>query len=208
MKNNLYKWEVVIVLLVLSLIGFALIGCSHTGLKPSDWDHTAQSKVALKDGSFWKPCDDLVALGKLPEAAAQRNLSIDEVISGVDSWYNDYKTKLLTNKAVLDTFFDASQAIAATLGTYFTDANLVRRLALGSAMASSSKLAFDKDFLQNNGMILLIEKAEQLRKDKYEEIKTNKKLPYDQYSLDAALKDCTEYFQDGTLIGVLLKVNQ
>lgn len=183
--------------------------CGHTGVKPTDWGAYYDNKVkpSLESGDFWTTCNQLVAEGKFDEAKIQRNIQISQVITGVNAFYSDYKSNLLLRKATIDTGFDIANLAISTLGAYLTDADALQRLAMASTILSGSKLAFDKNFLQNQGIIVLIEKMDLLRAAQIKKIEANKLKSYDLWTLDDGLDDSAKLFDCGTIIGALLSIN-
>ncbi len=195
-------------ILLLSFI-ILIFGCASPGIQPKDWGgyYTNQVKPTMEDGTFWDSCNRLIAENKLEEARIQRNIQIAKVVSGINAFYHQYKTNLLLNKSTLDTGFDIAQIALSALGTYLTNGAVLQKLALASSILSGSKLAFDKNFLQNQGVVVLIEKMDILRTVQLEKIMAGKKMSYDLWTLDSALDDCAELFDKGTIIGALLSIN-
>lgn len=186
-----------------------IMACGHTGVKPEDWGQYYDNKVkpSMKSGKFWETCNKLVESKDYEGAKIQRNIQISQVVTGINAFYSDYKSNLLLNKSTLDTGFDIAQLTISALGTYFTDADLLQRLALSSAILTGSKTAFDKNFLQNQGIIVLIERMDRLRAEQIEKINANKEKAYDKWTLDDGLDDSAKLFDLGTVVGALLSIN-
>lgn len=190
------------------ILMLTLIGCAQQGVQPKDWYNFDGMKTQMKDNSFRQPIDDAVAKGDLVQAAILRNIQISKVVSGLNAFYGDYRTKTLMGNASVNMAVDVAQMSISALGTYFTNANILGWLARSSVVLSGSYTAYQKNFLQGQGVIVLVERMETMRDAQLQLISERKQLSYDLWTFDDAMSDCSKLFDDSTILGAILSINK
>lgn len=194
------------ILILFFIMSFIFFGCASPGLQPKDWAaNNKPLKKSFADGSFFKSCDD-IAKTDPNQAKLERNVKVGQVAAGIDDYYSAYREKLIKGNAWYESAFSIGQIFATAISgsPWITDVDVLHYLALGSTMAASSKAVIDKNFLQNQGVALLVLKMDKIREINWKQIKINLDKSYEEYPIEMAMKDLTDYFNSGTLIGALL----
>lgn len=191
---------------VLFLCLFFTIACATTspGISPKN----LQDFYVKPTPDLTIKCREIAQNGDLKTAAAQRNYFIDQTVFGIDTFYANYQEQVIKGNATVNTFIDIIQSALPLVSMYTNNIDIIKYTMGGSAILAASRLAYDKNFLNNQGMAILLLHANVLRRSKWAEIEKKKLLSYEQYSIDAAAKDLRDYSELGTLSGALLNINE
>ncbi len=210
-----------IVLAVTLLI--TLPGCSHSNtslLRPRMPVHDARIKSLVafysdeqKVAAFYRGGIDFAQVadssGIITTAhtystiEARRNKILYDLIFLINDHYDRYELSRYATVTGLSFGGDVATLGLDTAATAVGGAGVKTILTAISAGIGGTKIAAQRDFLQNQNIALLIQKMRQLRQEVYTRMQAHMKSPESDYPLEAGFLELQQYFHAGTLIGAM-----
>jgi cell division septum initiation protein DivIVA len=136
-----------------------------------------------------------------------RNKIINELLYLVNDYYDRYELRWYATSAGVEAGADIT-TLGLDLGSAVAGTNSLKTiLSTISAGIGGSKLALERDILQNQNMALIVRTMRESRKAKYEVIRIKMALPVNDYPIEEALIDIQEYWHAGTVIGAVQKLH-
>jgi hypothetical protein len=134
---------------------------------------------------------------------ARRNKIIYDLIFIINDYYDRYELSRYATVAGIGFAGDVATLGLDTAATAVGGAGLKTLLAAISTGVGGTKIAAQRDFLQNQNVGLLVQKMRQLRGEVFQRLQSRLHDPVEAYPLEAALVDLQDYFHAGTLIGAI-----
>lgn len=139
-------------------------------------------------------------------ARNERNYHIDNLVNGIDVYYYNHRSILVGGDAAVDTVMDVGTYVSSASATLIKAADTKSMLAALTGVIAATKNSVDKNFFLNNSAHAIALKMDAMRAVAYNDIKKNRELPIEKYSLDEAVKDLYEYYVAGTVIGASISI--
>ena len=148
-----------------------------------------------------QPYVDLSAQYRTLEA--RRNKIVYDLVFVVNDYYDKYELSRYATATGAGFLGDVVTLGLDTAATAVGGAGLKTILAGISTGVGGTKIAAQRDFLQNQNIAQLVQRMRVLRGKVYEQLQKNLKQPIADYPLEAALIDVQRYFHAGTLLGAI-----
>lgn len=134
---------------------------------------------------------------------ARRNKIVYDLMFVINDYYDRYELSRYATVVGLGFAGDVGTLGLDTAATAVSGAGVKTILTAISTGIGGTKIAAQRDFLQNQNVGLLIQKMRQLRGEVFQRIQGHLHETVDAYPVEAAFLDLQNYFHAGTLIGAV-----
>jgi hypothetical protein len=167
------------------------------------------SKGLPRNGSWLAHINTCQAVGRnLVNCKVLRDGIINELILIADHNYHAYEGGMTAGRAKNNFYTGALRTSLETAGALITVADTTRVLAGLAAFTGTLHESADKEFFFDNTIDALII---QMRADRTEELVNllkGRKATYDNYSIETAIGDITNYYRAGTLSSAIVSISK
>ena len=188
--------------LILVTTSLLLASCASNSAPPRALD-AVYSAYERDRVAHYKQFITNIDLAATANGAAARNDIMNDLVLMIDHRYADIERGLYDRKSWADFGGSVIATGLGTAGTLVGGEGIKTTLSALVTAIDSTKVSFNKDILQGQGIIAIIATMRKMRAEKLLQIRYSQKLPISAYPLSLGIDDLMAYYQAGTFIGAL-----
>lgn len=164
---------------------------------------------APRNGSWLAHMNTCQTVGRnLANCRILRDAIINELLLIADHNYHAYEGGMIAGRAKNNFYTGALRTSLETAGALITVADTTRVLAGLAAFTGSIQESADKEFFFDNTIDALIIQMRADRAEALVNLLNGRKLTYDNYSIETAVGDITNYYRAGTLASAIVSISK